>query len=97
MSRTFERQVNELHIRPAILNRFTELGCPQGGGCGVATSGVGEIWPGADLCNNAPVISIFDVGGTAWTRNVAKGSRIGSWLQAKYVTSDEERWKNEPC
>ena len=26
MSRTFERQVNELHIRAAILNRFTELG-----------------------------------------------------------------------
>ena len=29
MSRTCERQVNELHIRVAILNRFTELGCPQ--------------------------------------------------------------------
>ena len=29
MSRTFERQVNELHIRAAILNKFTELGCPQ--------------------------------------------------------------------
>lgn len=29
MSRTFERQVNELHIRAAILNQFTELGCPQ--------------------------------------------------------------------
>lgn len=29
MPRTFERQVNELHIRAAILNRFTELGCPQ--------------------------------------------------------------------
>jgi hypothetical protein len=29
MSRTFERQVNELHIRAAILNRFTELGCPR--------------------------------------------------------------------
>ena len=29
MSRTFERQVNELHIRAAILNRFTELGLPQ--------------------------------------------------------------------
>ena len=29
MSRTFERQVNELHIRVAILNRFTELGCPE--------------------------------------------------------------------
>lgn len=29
MARTFERQVNELHIRAAILNRFTELGRPQ--------------------------------------------------------------------
>ena len=29
ISRTFERQVNELHIRAAILNRFTELGRPQ--------------------------------------------------------------------
>jgi len=29
MSRTFERQVNELHIRATILNRFTELGRPQ--------------------------------------------------------------------
>ncbi|QXZ09970.1 hypothetical protein KUF54_01470 [Comamonas sp. Y33R10-2] len=29
MSRTVERQVNELHIRPPILNRFTELGRPQ--------------------------------------------------------------------
>ncbi len=29
MSRTFERQVNERHIRAAILNRFTGLGCPQ--------------------------------------------------------------------
>jgi len=26
MSRTFERQINELHIRAAILNRFSELG-----------------------------------------------------------------------
>ena len=29
MSRTFERQVNELHIQAAIFNRLTELGCPQ--------------------------------------------------------------------
>jgi len=29
MSRTFERQVNELHIRADILNRSTELGRPQ--------------------------------------------------------------------
>lgn len=29
MSRPFERQVSELHIRAAILNRFTELSRPQ--------------------------------------------------------------------
>ena len=29
MSRTFDRQVNELHIRAAILNPFIELGRPQ--------------------------------------------------------------------
>lgn len=29
MSRTLDRQVNELHIWAAILNRFTELGRPQ--------------------------------------------------------------------
>lgn len=29
MARGFESQVNELHIRAAILNRFTELGRPQ--------------------------------------------------------------------
>lgn len=29
MSATFERQVNALHIRAAVLNRFTERGCAQ--------------------------------------------------------------------
>ena len=28
MARTFERQVTELHVRVALLNRFTQLGCP---------------------------------------------------------------------
>ena len=28
MARTFERQVVELHVRVALLNRFTQLGCP---------------------------------------------------------------------
>ena len=28
MARTFERQVVELNVRAAILNRFTELGTP---------------------------------------------------------------------
>jgi hypothetical protein len=29
MARTFERQVTELHVRVALLNRFTQLGQPQ--------------------------------------------------------------------
>ncbi|THU02832.1 IS5 family transposase [Lampropedia puyangensis] len=29
MTRTFERQVTELNVRAFILNRFTELGCPN--------------------------------------------------------------------
>ena len=39
MSRTFERQVTELHIRAAILNKFTELGRPQTLVVGIAASG----------------------------------------------------------
>lgn len=29
MARTFERQVTELHIRAALLNRFSQLGRPH--------------------------------------------------------------------
>jgi hypothetical protein len=29
MARTFERQVTELHVRLALLNRFTQLGRPN--------------------------------------------------------------------
>lgn len=54
MSRTFERQVNELHIR-AILNRFTELGRPQI--CrGMLPGWLGEVCPEIDLCNNAATV-----------------------------------------
>jgi hypothetical protein len=28
MARAFARQVVELHVRVALLNRFTQLGCP---------------------------------------------------------------------
>lgn len=46
MARTFERQVTELHARVALLNRFTQLGCPITVPCrcrGVAASGLGVI------------------------------------------------------
>jgi hypothetical protein len=45
-----------------------------------------------------PVIRIFDVGGKRWKRNVAKGSRIGPWLQATYEILDESTWRSKgPC
>jgi hypothetical protein len=28
LARTFERQVVELHVRVALLNPFTQIGCP---------------------------------------------------------------------
>ncbi|MEF8689366.1 UNVERIFIED_CONTAM: hypothetical protein NO986_18025, partial [Comamonas sp. A-3] len=33
------------------------VGLSADGGCGVATPGVGEVWPGADLCNSAHFVS----------------------------------------
>jgi hypothetical protein len=53
MSRTFERQVNELHIRAAILNRFTELGRPQTAAVTQPRPGFGEARLKLDLCNSA--------------------------------------------
>ena len=39
-SRTFERQVNEVHVRAAIINQFTYLGMPD-------SVRVGQIAPAA--------------------------------------------------
>ncbi len=33
MARTFERQITELHVRVALLNRFTRLGRTDNGAC----------------------------------------------------------------
>lgn len=45
-----------------------------------------------------PVIRIDDVGGRLWRRNVAKGSRIGPWLQGRYEILDECAWREQtPC
>lgn len=49
MSRPFERQVNELHIRAAILNRLTELGRPQ-------TAGVWGNSPQTGLMQQRPFV-----------------------------------------
>ncbi|MGB7815377.1 MAG: hypothetical protein WBL28_03395 [Methylotenera sp.] len=40
-----------------------------------------------------PVIKIHGVGGKKWKRNVAKGSRIGPWLQGNYEILDEHTWR----
>lgn len=45
-----------------------------------------------------PVLWIYGVGGRQWTRNVAKGSRIGPWLQGSYKVLDELAWHAKgPC
>ena len=45
-----------------------------------------------------PVIRIHGVGGKLWKRNVAKGSRIGPWLQARYEIIDALAWRDrQPC
>jgi hypothetical protein len=45
-----------------------------------------------------PVIKIFGVGGRRWKRNVAKGARIGPWLQGNYEILNENAWRSKgPC
>lgn len=39
-----------------------------------------------------PVIKVHGVGGKQWKRNVAKGSRIGPWLQGGYDILNEHTW-----
>lgn len=39
-----------------------------------------------------PVLRIHGVGGVAWTRNVAKGSRIGPWRQGRFDVLDAAAW-----
>lgn len=42
-----------------------------------------------------PIIKIHGVGGKRWKRNVAKGSRIGPWLQGDYSIVNEAVWKEK--
>lgn len=45
-----------------------------------------------------PVIRINGIGGRRWKRNVAKGSRIGPWLQADYEILNKAVWEaRSPC
>ena len=45
-----------------------------------------------------PVLHIRGIGGKRWKRNVAKGGRIGPWLQAEYHGSRFKTWEARiPC
>lgn len=45
-----------------------------------------------------PVIRIHGIGGRRWKRNVAKGGRVGPWLQAQYDILDSRVWgARVPC
>jgi hypothetical protein len=47
---------------------------------------------------STPVIRIQGIGGHLWKRNVAKGGRIGPWLQAKYEVLNQTVWvARTPC
>ncbi|WP_223999108.1 hypothetical protein [Cupriavidus pinatubonensis] len=47
---------------------------------------------------STPVIKIHAVGGKRWKRNVAKGGRIGPWLQARYEILNKTVWEARvPC
>ena len=48
--------------------------------------------------NSDTIINIAGVGGKRWKRRVAKGSRIGPWLQANYEIVNDDAWKRKsPC
>ncbi len=65
MSRDFDRQVAELQIRAAILNRFTALGTPLTQRMEQVCPGKGKVRPSRDLRNKA--------GGSSF-RNASKSS-----------------------
>jgi hypothetical protein len=45
-----------------------------------------------------PVLRIHGVGGRRWKRKVAKGGRIGPWLQAQYDVVNRSVWQARiPC
>jgi hypothetical protein len=69
MSRTFERQVNELHIRAAILNRLTELGRPQTAGVWGNSPQTGLMQQRLKLSGVNPVTGLPAQMTDTWVRN----------------------------
>jgi len=53
MARDFDRQVAELRVRAAILDRFTRLGTPHDDRHALIPSGVQGNTRPTDLCNKA--------------------------------------------
>jgi hypothetical protein len=53
MARDFDRQVAEIQIRIAVLNRYTALGIPLTEAVGYIRLGKGEVRHSTDLCNKA--------------------------------------------
>ena len=53
MARDFERQIAEIQIRVAMLNRYNALGIPVTEPVGCVRPGKGEVRSGHDLCNKA--------------------------------------------
>ena len=73
---------------------FVEKSIPTGNGIEpVAVAHAGEIYRAS-----TPVLRIQGIGGRRWKRNVAKGARIGPWLQAKYEVLNKSVWESRtPC
>ncbi|MEN9892770.1 MAG: hypothetical protein RLY78_3065 [Pseudomonadota bacterium] len=69
-ARTFERQVVALHVRLAVLNRFSQLGRPQTVRVGAVARvrlGWGSLRARIGLCNKAPVqVPRISVDGEFW-------------------------------
>ena len=74
MARDFDRQVAEIQIRVAVLNRYTALGIPVTEVAGQIRPGKGQACPSPDLCNNVDLDTFEDqrIGAqrTRCTRNV---------------------------
>ena len=53
VARDFDRQVAEIQLRIAVLNRYTALGIPVTEAVGQARREKGQLRPSKDLCNKA--------------------------------------------
>ncbi len=69
MACDFDRQVAELQIRAAILNRFTALGTPKTHRGGWVRSTEGETRPHDDLCNRARMTYACNAPSSSFSRH----------------------------